>query len=132
MLIAVSDLGPTEITSGRLQRAISPTFEHLVSLQYRWRTNRIPPANAAVQVRTSCKRGGGERSGAGDDWTCLVRVVHPEVKGAAVALTVTVHANGCFTAEAPPSIVGTLLLRDSRHRTFVNPLYRFDGCFGTA
>jgi ABC-2 type transport system permease protein len=133
VLIALSDRGPTRITSGRLEAAISPTFERLVSLQYRWRTHRVAPANnAAVHVRTRCRRGSGASTGSGDDWTCLVRVVHPQVKGAAVALTVTVRSNGCFTADAPPSIVGPLLLRDTRRRTFVNPLYRFDGCFGTA
>ena len=132
VLVALSDRGPTRITSGRLEGAITPTFERLVSLQYRWRTHRDAPANAAVHVRTSCRRGGGATTGSGDDWTCLVRVVHPQVKGAALALTVTVRANGCFTADSPPSIVGPLLLRDTARRTFVNPLYRFDGCFGTA
>jgi hypothetical protein len=62
----------------------------------------------------------------------MVRVRHPQVNGAAVALTVTVRAYGCYTAESPPSIVGPQVLRDNRRRAFLNPLSSFDGCFGTA
>jgi ABC-2 type transport system permease protein len=132
ILIGASGWGPTNATAGRLQGSITPTFERLVSLQFRWRTHRAAPPNAAVHVRTSCRRGNGTRRGPGDDWMCVVRVIHPQVKGAAIALTVTLRANGCYTAESPPSIVGPLLLRDTHGQTFVNPLSSFDGCFGTA
>jgi ABC-2 type transport system permease protein len=132
VLVLASGVGPTEITSSRLQASISPTFERLVSLQYVRRTHSDPPADASVHVRTVCRRSNGSRSGPGDDWTCVVRVVHPQVKGAAVTLEVSVKANGCYTADAPAAIVGPLLLRDDRGRAFTNPLAAFDGCLGTA
>jgi ABC-2 type transport system permease protein len=45
---------------------------------------------------------------------------------------VSLRANGCYTAQGPPSIIGPLRIRDLRGRPFLNPLYAFDGCFGTA
>jgi hypothetical protein len=45
-------------------------------------------------------------------------------------LNVTLKANGCHTAEAG-SALGALLLNSWQGKTFINPLYAFDGCFGT-
>ena len=47
-------------------------------------------------------------------------------------LVITARANACYTADALPAIFGPLLLPDPRGRMFVNPVYAFDGCFGTA
>jgi hypothetical protein len=42
-----------------------------------------------------------------------------------------VRANGCYTAEGPPTEIGRLTLRTRTGRNVVNPLYEFDGCFET-
>jgi ABC-2 type transport system permease protein len=132
LLAAVSSWGPTAVTSSRLSAAITPTFERLAGLQYRWRT-RQDPRNAAVGVRTSCRRSAGRPSrGPGDDWACVVHVVRPRVSGPGIGLEVTVRANGCYSAQAPPAIVGPQLLHDRLGATFVNPLYDFDGCLDAA
>src|SRR5262249_20548256 len=132
LLAAASGWGPTDVTSPRLSAAITPTFERLVALQYRWRTHQ-DPRNAAVDVRTSCRRSAGRPSrGPGDDWACVVHVVRPRVNAAGIGLEVTVRANGCYSAQAPPAIVGPQLLHDRFGATFVNPLYVFDGCLGAA
>jgi ABC-2 type transport system permease protein len=132
VLIVASGWGPTDISRQRLEAAITPTFERLVLLQARWRAD---PAGALKpdQVRASCERGGGARAsrGPGDDWACSVGVLQPGNTSASLTLDLTVRANGCYTAEGPPAIVGPVLLADARGRTFVNPLYAFDGCFGT-
>ena len=132
LLAAGSGWGPTDITAKRLERTITPTFERLVVLQYRWRTDR-DPGNATLHAITTCRRGGGSRParGAGDDWTCVVKLVSPELTAKSMTLDLTVRPNGCYTAQAPPSIIGPLVLRDARGKAFVNPLFAFDGCFGT-
>jgi hypothetical protein len=47
-----------------------------------------------------------------------------------VVLDVALKANGCYTAEAG-SALGALLMKSWQGTTFLNPLYAFDGCFGT-
>ena len=131
VLIAGSGVGPTGITADRVQAAVGSTFERLVVLQYRWRTH-TQPQNAAPQLRSSCQRTGhgSANDGAGDDWSCVLHIVHPQA-AAPIGLEVTVRANGCYTADAPPGIVGPRQIRDVRGRTFTNPLYAFDGCLPT-
>jgi ABC-2 type transport system permease protein len=129
LLAFASNRGPTAITGDRLEAAITPTFQRLVELQYRWRTGQAP--QRAVRVLTACRRGGGARAprGPGDDWACAV-VVHG-ARGAWLNLEVTLRANGCYTAQAPPTIIGQQVLRNAKGRAFLNPAYAFDGCFGT-
>jgi hypothetical protein len=131
VLLVAGGWGPTADTHQRLEASITPTFERLVQVQYRWRTH-LAFHGRAVSVRTSCQRAGGRRQGPGDDWTCIVVPVNPQTQGASLPLDVTVRPNGCFTADAPPSLVGPPLIRDVRGRLFVNPLATFDGCLGTA
>jgi ABC-2 type transport system permease protein len=132
LLTAASGLGPTDMTARRLQAAITPTFEHLVLLQYLWRTRQMP-SDPGLRAATRCQRGGGTRParGPGDDWTCTTRILRPQVSNAPLTFEVTLRANGCFTAQGPPAIVGPLVLHDVQGRSFTNPLYAFDGCFGT-
>jgi ABC-2 type transport system permease protein len=132
LLAVVGGRGPTAVTSHRLDASVSATFERLVSVQYRWRRHQNPPSNVGVRVGTSCHRAGGKRNGPGDDWACAVQILSPSVSNAFVNLDVTVRANGCYSAQAPPAIVGPLLMQDVSGHTFTNPLFAFDGCFGTA
>jgi ABC-2 type transport system permease protein len=143
-LVLVAGLGPTTLTSSRLEGSITPTFERLVSLQYEWRTHSLAPAGRPVEVRTSCRRSSGAKTGPGEDWTCQVLVLRPKLQpisngttGTTAAnntltLDVSVKSNGCYTADGPPAVIGPAILTDDRGKTFVNPLATFDGCFGTA
>jgi ABC-2 type transport system permease protein len=131
LLAAAGHGGPTNLTPSRLERAITPTFERLAALQARWRTHAPASADGMVHVRTSCRRAGRAATGAGDDWACSVHLLRPRVE-TPVMLEVTLRPNGCYTADAPTSVIGPLLLRDETGRTFLNPLASFDGCFGTA
>ncbi len=70
----------------------------------------------------------GTGSGAGDDWDCHLFVNGPRFRGLGVDYTVNVKTNGCYTAEAPASVVGPLHIRAAGGRRVVNPLYAFDGC----
>jgi len=83
-------------------------------------------------VTSACSRSGGGRDGPGDDWACVVTLPHQNAAGTALRLDVSVHANGCYTADAPPTAVGALRLVDTFGQPFTNPLYAFDGCLGTA
>ena len=131
VLAAAAGWGPTDVTAARLEQSIAPTFDNLVVLQYRRRTHS--DQSTELHTRATCGRSGvtGTSRGPGEDWTCSLRVLRPQVSGAAVNLDVSVHANGCYTAQAPASLVGQQRLRDVNGSSFVNPVYAFEGCLGT-
>ena len=49
--------------------------------------------------------------------------------GTPVTYDIGVKTNGCYRAEAPPTSVGNLLMRDAQHHLVVNPLATIYGCF---
>jgi hypothetical protein len=48
-----------------------------------------------------------------------------------VGFDVNVRANGCYTAEGPPSVIGPATIRRPGRGFAPNPLSVFDGCFDT-
>ncbi|MGO9972486.1 MAG: hypothetical protein ACLP01_06705 [Solirubrobacteraceae bacterium] len=46
---------------------------------------------------------------------------------AAITYDVSVKANGCYHAEAPPGFVGQQTMRAANGTTVINPLFAFDG-----
>jgi len=48
-----------------------------------------------------------------------------------VTYDISVASNGCYKAQAPPTAVGNLLMRDSQGRLVVNPMATIYGCFDT-
>jgi ABC-2 type transport system permease protein len=126
-----SDLGPTGITPTRLAHSITPTFENLVLLQQQEVGRRIPHGDS-LNVVPTCRRTSGVRSvGPGDDWLCSLDVISPAARQLSLGYEVNVRANGCYTAEGPPTVIGRLTLRTTAGHHVVNPLYEFDGCFET-
>jgi ABC-2 type transport system permease protein len=130
VLLGAAGLGPTDLTAQRLQTSIGPTFARLSAVRYEWQTGT--PGEANVPMTATCNRGDGtqQSSGAGDDWACIVVDSNPADDGQPVTFDVTLKPNGCYSAEAG-SAFGPLLLTDQRGRAFINPVYAFDGCFGT-
>jgi len=129
LLVAVSRVGASPITAERLEGSIAPTFSHLVVVQQRLLGRRVP-AGSSVTVLPTCGRGGSSAPGrgAGDDWLCSLSLVGPSLAQQPVNYDVNVRANGCYTADGPPAVVGRLTLRGPHGRKLVNPLYQFDGC----
>jgi hypothetical protein len=70
-------------------------------------------------------------SGQGDDWHCTLSVIGRQAQQMPVGFDVNVRANGCYTAEGPPSVIGPATIRRPGRGFGPNPLFVFDGCFDT-
>jgi hypothetical protein len=129
-LAAVAGQGPTGLTASRLAASIAPTFGRLATVRYQWQTGT--PGDTTAPMSATCNRGAGTQKsqGPGDDWSCTVIDTRAADGEPPVILDVTLKANGCYTAEAG-SALGALLLDSWQGKTFINPVYAFDGCFGT-
>ena len=132
-LALAGNLGPNSVTSTRLQASIQPTFENLTLLQQRELGRTVPPG-AKLSVLTNCLRRAGTRRGPGDDWVCTLDVLIPQpgavpFNSTPVTYDVSVKSNGCYKAEAPPTFVGQLLMKNGSGHNVVNPLFVIYGCF---
>jgi ABC-2 type transport system permease protein len=129
-LSAASALDETWITSGRLGDSFAATFKNLVIVQEDLRGQS--QAESDFNVYPFCRREsvpvGHVSKGAGDDWACELFVDIPVLRGLPVEYSITVRPNGCYTAEAAPSVTGPLNLRKVQGGTTRNPLFAFDGC----
>jgi ABC-2 type transport system permease protein len=133
LLAVASNLGPKSVTAGRLEASISTTFSNLAVYQQRLLGRRVP-AGAALNVLPTCKRRGVTTpySGQGDDWHCTLDVVGSRAQQKPIGFDVNVRANGCYTAEGPPSVIGPATIRSPGQGVVQNPLFVFDGCFDTS
>lgn len=135
LLALAGGWGPAGITAGRLQAAITLTFNDLTLLQQHELGRRVP-AGAKLNILPSCRRRAGTRQGPGDDWVCTLDVLIPQAgaepfQSTPVTYDLSVKSNGCYKAEAPPSFVGQQLMRDDHRHNVVNPLFTIYGCFDT-
>ena len=139
-----TDRGPRDrrqLGSGRSHRR-SPDGQHRPHLQQ----PHAAPATAGQaaparrpptpRILAHCGRRSGTSRGPGDDWFCTVDalIAQPGAVpfwGTPVTYDVSVKSNGCYKAEAPPTSVGNLLMRDAHGRHVVNPLATIYGCFNT-
>lgn len=134
-LAAASALGRTAITPARLQDSLARSFERLTVLQQS-ELGRNVPAQSRLNLITHCSRRSGAATGAGDDWICTITIVSTQSGANPLSLTpiaydVSVKANGCYKADAPPSFVGQQTMPDVQGHGVVNPLYTIYGCFDT-
>lgn len=134
-LIAAISAGPTTITRGRIGASVSRNFERLTVLQQR-DLGRSVPAHPHFDMKTNCARRGRAAGGPGDDWVCTMTLLSAQtgfdpLELAQVAYEVSVDANGCYKADAPPTFVGEQALTGLHGRLFVNPLFAIYGCFDT-
>ncbi len=118
------------IQAAGLDAAVRVTFTRLYALDQRQRG--LPVHEADLHTAVSCARDNGAqpRSGPGDDWLCNVTWRTPAATSAGATYSVTVHADGCYTADGdgPADLVGSQSLVDADGTTVVNPLRAFDGC----
>jgi len=133
LLAFASNWGPKGVTAGRLETSISATFSNLAVYQQQLEGHRLP-AGASLYVLPSCKRRGVSTpyGGQGDDWHCTLSVVGHQAQQMPIGFDVNVRANGCYTAEGPPSVIGPATIRRRGHGFVPNPLFVFDGCFDTS
>ena len=127
--VALGGCGGQAITAARVDDALGPAFSHLYARQQTLLGN----GTAAAQASADCHRTSGPAAttGPGNDWICQVLLQLGNQPSSAYTYDVTVQANGCYTAEGPPALVGghTLTTKSGSHR--VNPLFAIDGCFET-
>ena len=130
VLLATAGQGPTDLTAQRLQTSIAPTFASLSAVRYEWQTGT--PGEANVPMAATCNRGAGTQkgSGAGDDWSCSIVDTRASDGAQPVTYDVTLKPDGCYTAETGMTL-GALLVDNKQGKPFINPVYAFDGCFGT-
>jgi ABC-2 type transport system permease protein len=136
LLLAFSGVGPTALTHTRLETSIAATFGRLAEVRYQWQAGA--KADATIPWHAVCNRGGtpitsnaGSGKGAGDDWACVITDQRASDGAGPTMLDVTLKPNGCYQVQSPPGAVGALYVNNQHGKAFINPLYAFDGCFGT-
>lgn len=127
-------VGPTPLTAGGLASSVNTTFGNLVKVNYLWHNGKA--ADTETPWSTICSVGGitptaDTGSGAGEGWSCLITDTRPSDGISPIQVDLEVRANGCYTVQAPPAAVGALHGTDPKGRSYLNPLYAFDGCLGT-
>jgi hypothetical protein len=126
-LLLLSACGDTVVTAARLEDSIGPTYAALYERYVQLKGHPLPPgtAQASADCHRSDSRAGDQ--GAGDDWSCrlLLQVGSPVD---AVTYEVNAKADGCYTADGPPTVVGGRTLHTATGKDVVNPLFAFDGC----
>jgi ABC-2 type transport system permease protein len=135
LLAIASSWGPDAVTATRLTHSIAPTFSNLTLLQQRL-LGRTTETTANLRILAHCARRSATSRGPGDDWFCTLDalIAQPGAVpfwGTPVTYDVSVKSNGCYKAEAPPTSVGNLLIRDAHGHNVVNPMATIYGCFNT-
>ncbi len=130
---AAAKLAPSELTRSRLAASFGQSFERLTVLQQRELGRSVAPGQH-LNMRTRCSRRGTALDGPGDDWGCTLTLAGSEAGWNPINLTtvtydLSVKANGCYKADAPPSFVGAQTLAPAHGGAVVNPLYTIYGCF---
>ncbi|GAA4155664.1 ABC transporter permease [Gryllotalpicola daejeonensis] len=134
VLAGVGKVGPTPLTADNLATSVNTTFSNLVQVNYLWHNGR--PADTTTPWSTICSVGtitptANKGSGAGEGWSCLITDTRTTDGISPIQVDLEVRANGCYTVQAPPAAVGALHGTDPKGRSYLNPLYAFDGCLGT-
>jgi hypothetical protein len=128
--ISIGACASSSITADRIERAIAPTFAHLVHVQMTWL--ELPPLAAAdFAVRATCRRLPAGNSAGSGEWTCTLtwKGLNRRIVRDSYELFVT--ADGCYTATASGEAIGGPTLKTESGRDVRNLLYAFEGCFDT-
>ena len=131
MTVVVFGCGPSPITSGRIERAIAPTFGNLIHVQLSW-LGQPPVAGSDIKVTASCRKLGvaSGADGAGE-WVCTL-VWRAANRGTLHdTYDLLVATDGCYTATVAGESLGGPTLKASDERDVRNLLYTFEGCFDT-
>ena len=130
LAIGLAGCGASAVTADRLERAMAPTFGHLVPLQIA--RVGLAPLGADLKVVASCYRLAGGSAGAGD-WVCTLVWSGPNRTTLRDIYDVAVTPDGCYTAavDAAETQLGGPSVKTTDGRNVRNLLYAFEGCFDT-
>jgi hypothetical protein len=120
----------TPVTGPKVEAALTPTFTNLYLEQQQLLGH--PQVTAATMAPSSaCDRGGPDvaDTGAGSDWICMITWNDDTGKQQVGKFELQIHANTCYTASGPASIIGSFTVVDTAGREVPNPVSAFDGCF---
>ena len=128
--LALGACGGPDITPARVENAVAPAFAHLYAHQQEL-LGRATDVNAQASATCSRSNGHAGSTGAGNDWICQLLLQVGGHLSSAFTYDLTVQANGCYTADGPPALVGGHTLSLPGGRTRINPLFILNGCFDT-
>jgi len=133
LVATASSWGPAGVTANRLEHSIGQTFNNLTLLQQRL-LGHTAAISSNSRVLSHCARRSRTSDGPGDDWSCtlVAFITQPGAVpfwGTPVIYDISVKSNGCYKAEAPPTSVGNLMMRDAHGNQVVNPMSTIYGCF---
>ena len=130
VLVGLTAFGSPDVTKGRVEASLTPTFTNLYLQQQRLLGH--PQVTAAtMQPSTSCDRGGPSvpDTGAGRDWICMITWNDDTGTQQEGKFELQVHSSSCWTANGPAKIIGSFTVTDTAGREVTNPVNAFDGCF---
>jgi hypothetical protein len=130
VVAGLSACGSADVTKARVEASLTPTFTNLYLQQQQLLGH--PQVTAASMVPSnSCDRGGPKvaDTGPGRDWICMITWKDDTGKQQVGKFELQIHANDCWTASGPASLLGSFTITDTSGRDVPNPVSAFDGCF---
>jgi hypothetical protein len=127
---ALATTGGPDVTRTRVENTLTPAFGNLY-VQQQQLLGHPGVTTASMQASSSCDRGGTSVAdvGAGSDWICMVTWNDDTATSQTGKFELQVHANSCYTANGPASLVGSFTVVDTTGREVPNPVNAFDVCF---
>ena len=118
------------LTSRSLEPSFARAFSGLYALQQS-EDGRTDVEVSGLASSASCRRTGPDAAGPGEDWQCTVTYVDSGTSFTQ-SFEVQIKADGCWKAEAPPTVQPAVRADPTTGATRVNPLAEFDGCLDTS
>jgi hypothetical protein len=127
---SLSACGSNDVTKGRLEASLSPTFANLY-VQRAAILGERGVTVASTHPRASCDRGGPKVAdvGPGADWICMVTFTDDKGKPQDGKFELQARSNSCFTAGGPTKLLGPVMITDQAGTDVPNPPFEFDACF---
>lgn len=127
---ATAGRGGEDITKGRIEHAIGPTFANLY-VQRSAILGKTGVTVAAIDQHTVCDRGGPKVPdvGPGPNWVCMITFVDDAGQRQEGKFEVKVAADATYVAGGPSKLVGLATITDTHGNDVTNPAFEFDGAF---
>lgn len=119
-----------DITQARVDASVAPAFVNLYQDQ-RSLLGLAPAVHPTASAMCARTGRGIPNSGAGDDWICQLTLSVNGQFQSIFTYELSVRADGCYTADGSPSLIGGAMLTTPSGANKVNPLFEFYGCFDT-
>jgi hypothetical protein len=120
----------TAATPPRLALSLTDAFAGLYAAQQA-QFGRSDVTRSSLHASAACRRAGPHHDGPGEDWHCSVRYVDADTD-ATQSFELQVKPDGCWKAEAPPTVQPARIADPLTGVTSVNQLAEFDGCLDTS